>query len=59
MKKGTVKKLAAVAAIALLVTGSGAVIANSGGFAVEASGMKISLDLRSPAGVKLLFQRAD
>lgn len=59
MKQGTLKKLAAVVAASLIVAGSGAAVAKAGGFAVEASGMKISLDLRSPTGVKLLFQRAD
>ena len=59
MKQGTFKKLIAVAAITLVVAGSGVAVAKSGGIAFETSGMKISLDLRSPAGVKLLFQRAD
>lgn len=59
MKKGTFTKLGAVAVVALFVAGSGVAIANTGGFAFETSGMKISLDLRSPTGVKLLFQRAD
>lgn len=59
MSKGTVKKLTAVAVVSLVVAGSGMAIAKSGGFAVEASGMKISLDLRAPSGVKLLLQRAD
>ena len=59
MKQGTFTKLIAVAAVTLVVAGSGVAVAKSGGFAFETSGMKISLDLRSPAGVKLLFQRAD
>ena len=59
MKQGTIKKLAAVAAVTLIVAGSTAAVAKSGGLAFETSGMKISLDLRSPTGVKLLFQRAD
>ena len=59
MKRGTFKKLMAVAAASVIVAGSGMAVAKSGGFAFETSGMKISLDLRSPTGVKLLFQRAD
>ena len=59
MKQGTIKKLAAVAAVTLIVAGSTAAVAKSGGLTFETSGMKISLDLRSPTGVKLLFQRAD
>jgi len=59
MKNGMFKKLTAVAIMTVFIAGSGAAIAKTGGFAFETSGMKISLDLRSPTGVKLLFQRAD
>ena len=48
-----------VAAIsALVVIGAGAAIVSSGGFSVETGGMKISLQLSSPDGTKVVFRRA-
>lgn len=43
----------------LAVIGTAGAIMSPGGFAVETSGMKISLQLSASEGTKLVFQRAD
>lgn len=59
MKKGTYRSII-VASVAMLTIGSAAAaIVSTGGMSVETSGMKISLDLKSKAGAKVIFQRAD
>jgi len=59
MKPGMLKSFAIASIAALAVIGSASAIASSGGISVETSGMKISLDLKSATGAKVIFQRAD
>lgn len=59
MNKRTLKSLTAIAVVSFAIAGSAAAVVKSGGLAFETSGVKVSLDLTSPAGAKVLFQRAD
>ena len=59
MKTGMLKSFTIAAITALFVAGSAAAIAGAGGISVETSGLKISLDLKSQTGAKVIFQRAD
>ena len=59
MKPGMLKGLAIAAIAALTLGGAAAAISKAGGISVETSGMKISLDLKSSAGARVIFQRAD
>ena len=59
MKKGSMKKLAIGAVAAFALGGIATTVASTNGIALETSGIKISLDLKSPAGAKVIFQRAD
>jgi len=59
MPKGTLKFAIIGAAFAALIgVSASAAIASKDGFAIEAGGMKISLDLTSTQGAKLIFHRA-
>lgn len=59
MKPGMLKSLTVATIAALFIGGSATAIAGAGGISVETSGLKISLDLTSQTGAKVIFQRAD
>jgi len=59
MKPGMLKSLTIAAIAALAIGGATTAIISTGGVSIHASGMKISLDLKSSAGAKVIFQRAD
>lgn len=59
MKPGMLKSLTFAAVAAFAIVGASTAIVSTGGISVQTSGMKISLDLKSPAGAKVIFQRAD
>lgn len=48
----------AACVMALTIIGAAGAVAYSGGLTVETSGVKISLQLSTPDGTKLIFQRA-
>lgn len=58
MQKGTLTTVSIIAALMVALTGTSAAVVQSGGASIETSGMKISLDLKSSTGAKIVFQRA-
>lgn len=59
MKKRTLKYLTMVGVIVGALAVSTTAIVSAGGFEIETAKIKISLDLKSPTGAKVIFQRAD
>lgn len=59
MSKGTLKfAIIGAAFLALAGVSASAAIASKDGIAIEAGGMKISVDLSMTQGAKLIFRRA-